>query len=75
MLIQLVGPCGLFSLYDNNCRFVTDFKKHVKECADLQEAFEDCIHMNSDNFRLKIFDLFLIIAQNINCECTLEPLH
>ena len=27
----------------------------------------------NDNFQMKIFDIFLIFAQNIDCEYTLEP--
>ena len=27
----------------------------------------------SENFQLKIFDIFLILAQNIDCGYTLEP--
>ena len=28
---------------------------------------------NNDNFRMKMFDIFLIFAQNIDCGYTLEP--
>ena len=29
----------------------------------------------NDNFQMKNFDVFLIIAKNIDCEYTLEPPH
>ena len=29
----------------------------------------------NDNFQIKIFDIFLIFAQNIDCGYTLEPPH
>ena len=32
--------------------------------------FHDC---KNDNFQMKIFDIFLIFAQNIDCGYTLEP--
>ena len=34
------------------------------------EIFLSC---KNENFQQKNFDLFLIFAQNIHCECTLEP--
>ena len=29
--------------------------------------------VKNENFKLNFFDIFLIIAQNIDCEYTLEP--
>ena len=29
----------------------------------------------NDNFKMKIFDIFLVFAQNIDCGYTLEPPH
>ena len=29
--------------------------------------------VKNENFQLKNFDIFLVFAQNINCEYTLEP--
>ena len=32
-----------------------------------------CLALKIENFRRKIFDIFLIFAQNIDCGYTLEP--
>ena len=34
---------------------------------------EVILALKIENFQLKIFDIFLIFAQNIDCEYTLEP--
>ena len=34
---------------------------------------EICLALKIENFQLKIFDIFLIFAQNIDCGYTLEP--
>ena len=38
--------------------------------CNIQQFFHGC---KNDNFQMKIFDIFLILAQNINCGYTLEP--
>ena len=35
--------------------------------------YTDFLALKIENFQLKIFDIFLIFAQNIDCRCTLEP--
>ena len=50
-------------------------------CAFLQGHYENLSMQNTkifsvvkiENFQLKNFDIFLIFAQNIDCEYTLEP--
>ena len=34
---------------------------------------ENFLALKTENFQLKIFDIFLIFAQNIDCGYTLEP--
>ena len=52
---------GLVSLVDNNCRFETDVKKHVKECRDLTVK---------NGREVTIFPLFLkikfLVSRRIN---------
>ena len=35
--------------------------------------YKDFLALKIENFRLKIFNIFLIFAQNIDCGFTLEP--
>ena len=65
-----------------NLLFLNQWKREIfstKECAACHYAntsvqytaiFHGC---KNDNFQMKIFDIFLIFAQNIDCGYTLEP--
>ena len=50
-----------------NCRS----KKHYANMSVQYTAiFHSC---KNDNFQMKVFDIFLIFAQNIDCGYSLEP--
>ena len=44
---------------------------HLQKLA--HAIFKEFLSLKIENFQLKIFDVFLIFAQNIDCGYTLEP--
>ena len=48
-----------------------DFKESLRKLA--HAINRDLSSLKFENFQLKIFDIFLIFAQNIDCGYTLEP--
>ena len=55
----------IYSKTCNNVLYITQ----TCQCNILQ-YFTGC---KNDNFQMKMFDIFLIFAQNIDCGYTLEP--
>ena len=48
--------------------------KHDKHYANMSVQYTAIFNgCKNDNFQMKIFDIFLIFAQNIDCGYTLEP--
>ena len=46
----------------------------VRHYANMSVQYTAIFHgCKNDNFQMKIFDIFLIFAQNIDCGYTLEP--
>ena len=51
-----------------------DEPHHEKHYANMSVQYAAIFHgCKNDNFQMKIFDIFLIFAQNIDCGYTLEP--
>ena len=52
----------------------SDLRVHAQGGATLRKHVRAIFHgCKNDNFQMKIFDIFLIFAQNIDCWYTLEP--
>ena len=62
---------------------VVDFKMNGNHCLSdflplrkhAHMIYRNFLSSKIDNFQRKIFDIFLIFAQNIDCGYTLEPPH
>ena len=52
---------------ENNMETSKTLRKHIRAITAI---FHGC---KNDNFQMKIFDIFLNFAQNIDCGYTLEP--
>ena len=50
--------------------FIVRFTHYANMSVQYTAIFHGC---KNDNFQMKIFDSFLIFAQNIDCGYTLEP--
>ena len=48
-------------------RYLAPLRKHA------HAIYRDFLSFKIENFQLKMFDIFLIFAQNIDCGYTLEP--
>ena len=66
--IQMVG-------FFDRCKLHTHLFYHVAaHYANMSVQYTAIFHgCKNDNFQKKIFDIFLIFAQNIDCGYTLEP--
>ena len=57
--------------------YCLNFKVVTAKClhyANMSVQYTAIFHgCKNDNFQMKIFDIFLIFAQNIDCGYTLEP--
>ena len=50
------------------------FQNNTVHYANMSVQYTAIFHgCKNDNFQMKIFDIFLIFAQNIDCGYTLEP--
>ena len=57
-------------------QIVADFLTFLFHYANMSVQYTVLFHgCKNDNFQMKIFDIFLIFAQNIDCWYTLEPPH
>ena len=57
----------------HNCPMRTEMVQS-KHYANMSVQYTAIFHgSKNDNFQMKIFDIFLIFAQNIDCGYTLEP--
>ena len=51
-------------------------KQKLSHYANMSVQYFAIFHScKNDNFQRKLFDIFLIFAQNIDCGCKLEPPH
>ena len=55
----------------NHDNYKEDSKTTLRKLA--HAINRDFLSFKNENFQLKIFDIFLIFAQNIDCGYTLEP--
>ena len=73
-----LNPCKICS-YENyihvgNTDLSLRMLGHVRHYANMSMQYTAIFHgCKNDNFQMKILDIFLIFAQNIDCGYTLEP--
>ena len=68
-------PLGYLLLYVRWKSGVTFVRRCFRDhYANMSVQYTAIFHgCKNDNFQMKIFDIFLIFAQNIDCGYTLEP--
>ena len=70
--IALIWACRSSLSNENDHRFFLE-KVHVSLRKPAHMIYSNFFMSKIDNFQRKIFDIFLIFAQNIDCGYTLEP--